>query len=105
MMNSPANDTTNPNILSDVVRSCKKRADSTAAAEAVIAATRRSAGRKPVLALSLAGTSLGYALFAIGIVIKSIPLLFLARALARPMLSSGSTVSNWNCRSMTVRRA
>jgi DHA1 family tetracycline resistance protein-like MFS transporter len=38
-------------------------------------------GRKPVLALSLAGTSLGYALFATGIVIKNIPLLFLARAL------------------------
>src|SRR6478672_6403423 len=38
-------------------------------------------GRKPVLALSLAGTSLGYALFAIGIVIRNIPLLFLARAL------------------------
>jgi DHA1 family tetracycline resistance protein-like MFS transporter len=38
-------------------------------------------GRKPVLALSLFGTSLGYALFAIGIVVKSIPLLFLARGL------------------------
>jgi DHA1 family tetracycline resistance protein-like MFS transporter len=38
-------------------------------------------GRKPVLALSLAGTSLGYALFATGIVIKNIPLLFLSRAL------------------------
>jgi DHA1 family tetracycline resistance protein-like MFS transporter len=38
-------------------------------------------GRKPVLALSLSGTSLGYALFATGIIIKSIPLLFLARAL------------------------
>jgi len=38
-------------------------------------------GRKPVLALSLAGTSLGYALFAIGIIVKHIPLLFLARAL------------------------
>jgi len=38
-------------------------------------------GRKPVLALSLAGTSLGYALFATGIVIRNIPLLFLARAL------------------------
>ena len=38
-------------------------------------------GRKPVLALSLAGTSLGYVLFAIGIVIRNIPLLFLARAL------------------------
>ena len=38
-------------------------------------------GRKPVLALSLAGTSFGYALFAIGIVVRNIPLLFLARAL------------------------
>jgi DHA1 family tetracycline resistance protein-like MFS transporter len=38
-------------------------------------------GRKPVLALSLAGTSLGYALFAVGIVIRNIPLLFAARAL------------------------
>ncbi|HET9832845.1 MAG TPA: MFS transporter, partial [Vicinamibacterales bacterium] len=38
-------------------------------------------GRKPVLALSLAGTALGYALFATGIVIKNIPLLFLSRAL------------------------
>ena len=39
-------------------------------------------GRKPVLALSLAGTSLGYVLFATGIVLRNIPLLFLARALA-----------------------
>jgi DHA1 family tetracycline resistance protein-like MFS transporter len=38
-------------------------------------------GRKPVLALSLAGTALGYLLFATGIVVKSIPLLFVARAL------------------------
>ena len=38
-------------------------------------------GRKPVLALSLAGTALGYALFAIGIILRSIPLLFVARAL------------------------
>src|SRR5579872_2561196 len=38
-------------------------------------------GRKPVLAVSLAGTALGYLLFAMGIVIKSIPLLFVARAL------------------------
>ncbi|HVZ21026.1 MAG TPA: MFS transporter [Vicinamibacterales bacterium] len=38
-------------------------------------------GRKPVLALSLAGTALGYALFATGIVIKNIPLLFFARAM------------------------
>jgi len=38
-------------------------------------------GRKPVLALSLAGTALGYVLFAVGIVIRNIPLLFVARAL------------------------
>lgn len=38
-------------------------------------------GRKPVLALSLAGTALGYALFATGIVIRNLPLLFVARAL------------------------
>src|SRR5690242_638026 len=38
-------------------------------------------GRKPVLALSLGGTALGYALFATGIVVKNIPLLFAARAL------------------------
>jgi DHA1 family tetracycline resistance protein-like MFS transporter len=38
-------------------------------------------GRKPVLALSLGGTALGYALFATGIILRSIPLLFVARAL------------------------
>ncbi len=38
-------------------------------------------GRKPVLALSLFGTSLGYVLFASGIVLRSIPLLFVARGL------------------------
>jgi DHA1 family tetracycline resistance protein-like MFS transporter len=38
-------------------------------------------GRKPVLALSLAGTAFGYALFAIGIILRNIPLLFVARAL------------------------
>jgi DHA1 family tetracycline resistance protein-like MFS transporter len=38
-------------------------------------------GRKPVLALSLAGTALGYALFAVGIILHNIPLLFVARAL------------------------
>jgi DHA1 family tetracycline resistance protein-like MFS transporter len=38
-------------------------------------------GRKPVLALSLAGTALGYALFAVGIILRNIPLLFVARAL------------------------
>src|SRR6478672_6873676 len=30
-------------------------------------------GRKPVLALSLAGTALGYALFAVGIILRNIP--------------------------------
>ena len=38
-------------------------------------------GRKPVLALSLAGTALGYALFALGIIFRNIPVLFVARAL------------------------
>jgi DHA1 family tetracycline resistance protein-like MFS transporter len=38
-------------------------------------------GRKPVLAFSLAGTALGYALFAVGIIFRNIPLLFVARAL------------------------
>lgn len=37
-------------------------------------------GRKPVLALSLAGTGIGYLLFAIGILTKNIPLLFVSRA-------------------------
>lgn len=38
-------------------------------------------GRKIVLGLSIIGTALGYALFAIGIIQKNIPLLFLSRAL------------------------
>ena len=38
-------------------------------------------GRRPVLALSIFGTALGYMLFAIGISTASIPLLFAARAL------------------------
>jgi MFS family permease len=38
-------------------------------------------GRKPVLALSLFGTSLGYVLFLLGIVFRNIPILFVARAL------------------------
>ncbi len=38
-------------------------------------------GRKPVLGFSLAGTALGYVLFAIAIITKNIPLLFFARAL------------------------
>ncbi len=37
-------------------------------------------GRRPVLAFSIAGTSLGYVVFAIGIATKNIPLLFIARA-------------------------
>ena len=38
-------------------------------------------GRRPVLAMSIAGTSAGYILFAIGIMTKNIPLMFAARAL------------------------
>jgi MFS transporter, DHA1 family, tetracycline resistance protein len=38
-------------------------------------------GRRPVLAISLFGTSLGYMLFALGVVFGNIPLLFVARAL------------------------
>jgi MFS transporter, DHA1 family, tetracycline resistance protein len=38
-------------------------------------------GRRPILALSVAGTACGYVLFTLGIVSKNIPLLFLARAL------------------------
>ncbi len=38
-------------------------------------------GRRPVLAFSIFGTSIGYVLFAVGIVTKNIPLLFAARAL------------------------
>jgi DHA1 family tetracycline resistance protein-like MFS transporter len=38
-------------------------------------------GRKPILALSLLGTSFGYVLFALGIVLRNIPLLFFGRAL------------------------
>lgn len=38
-------------------------------------------GRKPVLAFSLAGTALSYVVFAIGIITKNIPLLFISRAL------------------------
>src|SRR3989344_8865501 len=37
-------------------------------------------GRRPVLGFSLAGTALGYVLFAIGILTKNIPLLFFSRA-------------------------
>ena len=38
-------------------------------------------GRRPILAVSIAGTAVGYVIFAIGIATKSIPLLFLGRAL------------------------
>lgn len=38
-------------------------------------------GRKPILSFSLFGTAVGYALFAIAIITKNIPLLFFARAL------------------------
>ncbi len=37
-------------------------------------------GRKPILAVSLMGTCLSYIFFAIGIITKNIPILFLARA-------------------------
>lgn len=39
-------------------------------------------GRKPILIYTLLGTSISYALFAFGISIKNLPLLFIARALA-----------------------
>ncbi len=38
-------------------------------------------GRRPVLAVSIAGTAVGYVIFAAGISMKSIPLLFLGRAI------------------------
>lgn len=38
-------------------------------------------GRKPVLVFSLAGTALSYVVFAIGIITKNVPLLFISRAL------------------------
>ena len=38
-------------------------------------------GRRPVLAFSIAGTAMGYAIFALGISAKTIPLLFLGRAI------------------------
>ena len=38
-------------------------------------------GRRPVLAFSIAGTALGYVIFALGISAASIPMLFLGRAL------------------------
>ncbi|MEI7546798.1 MAG: MFS transporter [Actinomycetota bacterium] len=38
-------------------------------------------GRRPVLAFSIAGTAIGYGIFAMGISAKAIPLLFLGRAI------------------------
>ena len=38
-------------------------------------------GRKPVLIISIIGTSLSYVVFAIGIITKNVPLLFASRAL------------------------
>jgi MFS transporter, DHA1 family, tetracycline resistance protein len=38
-------------------------------------------GRRPVLAVSLAGTSVGYAMFAVGIASKNLPLMFAGRIL------------------------
>ena len=38
-------------------------------------------GRRPILAVSLVGTTIGYAMFAYGILTKNIPLLFASRAL------------------------
>ncbi len=38
-------------------------------------------GRRPVLALSIGGTAFGYVIFAIGILTKNIPLLFLGRGI------------------------
>lgn len=38
-------------------------------------------GRKPILAISLFGTSISYILFAIGIITKNLPLLFISRGL------------------------
>src|SRR4051812_45697026 len=36
-------------------------------------------GRKPLLAFTIFGTAISYALFAVGIIFRNIPLLFLAR--------------------------
>ncbi len=47
----------------------------------VLGALSDHRGRKPVLLLSLLGTAAGYLLFGIGIVLKSLPLLFLSRIL------------------------
>jgi DHA1 family tetracycline resistance protein-like MFS transporter len=45
-------------------------------------------GRKPVLAISLAGTSLGYVLFAVGVGWRNLPILFIGRAL--PGITGGN---------------
>jgi multidrug resistance protein len=45
-------------------------------------------GRKPILAISLAGTSFGYVLFALGIALRNLPLLFVGRAL--PGITGGN---------------
>ncbi len=47
----------------------------------VLGALSDHRGRKPVLILSLLGTAVGYFLFGLGIVLKSLPLLFLSRIL------------------------
>lgn len=61
-------------------------------------------GRKPVLSFSLFGTAVGYVLFAIAIITKNIPLLFVARAMdgitggnisvARAVIADVSTPQN-----------
>ncbi len=61
-------------------------------------------GRKSILAISLAGTAIGYALFAVGIITKNIPLLFGSRimdgitggniAVARAVIADISTPKN-----------
>src|SRR3989344_9030034 len=38
-------------------------------------------GRKPILLISILGTALGYALFALGIVLANLPLLFISRVI------------------------
>ncbi len=47
----------------------------------IIGAWSDKIGRKKMLILSLLGTALGYVLFAVGILLKSLPLLYVARAL------------------------
>jgi DHA1 family tetracycline resistance protein-like MFS transporter len=38
-------------------------------------------GRKKLLGLALAGTTIGYMMFAVGVIVRSLPLLFIARAI------------------------